>query len=982
MGGAKGTNLSRSRYFSFVPPWVVLLISCGSLWAHAQRFAFEVFDQHSGLKNVDPMYLLQDHSGFLWIGTMNGVYRFDGYRFDPAVIRNPGDNSMITGLAEDGRGRVWFSSSDSLGYFEGLEGKELQAPEGGFSFDLANRLSPDPDSPDGVYFVSHHRLYEALAAANQPPRIQPVLTEMEINHHAELAYIEGALVASSHKFWLGCGTAICAFQGKSLRIYASEAGVPSDAWRSFFVDGHGVLWARSDHHILALPNDQAEKFVPMDKNLPRSMLSVRQPQTIEDHQGRVLVNLANGLARFESGQWTVFREGDDLPSHVIRALLVDQQGSVWLALDGGGVARWLGYDQFENYTANRGLSGSRTTWNFLRDSRGDLWIATEDGLRRMRKGSNLIGLPPGGNLAALRRIQSLALVRNGHLWSGSDNGKVIDFNPATGVSSIEGQFGGGIFQVFSANESQVWACTMNGLFLLDDRSDLHRSREPLIRGHVYEGLRDPSGDTWFIADSGLYRVSNGVWTHVQTPANYRPTFSAQISRAPDGTFWISGSPPVIMHIRVEGNTARELGHVDAPPLSSRSVVLVAHDRRGWLWVGGDDGIDVYNGSRWRHLDTDDGLVSNDIDSSAFLDDLDGTIWIGTSGGISHVLHPETIFSQGGPKLHVGPVVIGNAVLLPGQVTRVPWGHRPLTANLSTLDFARAGRTTFRYRIEGLEEDWQDSPKHELRYPPLEPGNYRLQVVAIDAPDNLRSPVVSVAFIITPPWWRSVPVRMGEVLAGILVLFTVWRWGARRQIARERQLQALVRQRTQELEEEKAELLRARAALQIQANHDPLTGILNHGAILRALTLAMERCAREHSPLGVVLADLDHFKRINDAYGHLTGDFVLREYATRIQSAVRPYDEVGRYGGEELLIVLPGFDLVSAARRLQELHRAISNEPIECKGEAITVTCSFGFTWFRPGTDTLESIIDRADSAMYAAKQGGRNRVVLSDAFPT
>ena len=129
---------------------------------------------------------------------------------------------------------------------------------------------------------------------------------------------------------------------------------------------------------------------------------------------------------------------------------------------------------------------------------------------------------------------------------------------------------------------------------------------------------------------------------------------------------------------------------------------------------------------------------------------------------------------------------------------------------------------------------------------------------------------------------------------------------------------------------------------------------------------------------MVLGDLDHFKRVNDTYGHVTGDLVLQEFSRRAKAAVRTYDEVGRYGGEEILFVLTGLEPTDMMERLTELHSAVSQEPFDCKGQQIHLTCSFGFAWLIPGTDTIESLIERADRAMYKAKEYGRNRIEIGE----
>jgi diguanylate cyclase (GGDEF)-like protein len=187
------------------------------------------------------------------------------------------------------------------------------------------------------------------------------------------------------------------------------------------------------------------------------------------------------------------------------------------------------------------------------------------------------------------------------------------------------------------------------------------------------------------------------------------------------------------------------------------------------------------------------------------------------------------------------------------------------------------------------------------------------------------------------------------------------------------LEAVVKERTRELEADKIELIEAKAALGEQASRDFLTGLLNRGAILRALEQEMRRSQRERSPFAVVLIDLDHFKDVNDSHGQLVGDEVLREFARRVNSCLRPYDHVGRFGGEEFLILLPGMKDESA-ERIDELHRQITQDPFMCGDTELRISCSFGVAWFRSELITTEALLDLADQALYAAKALGQNRV--------
>ncbi|HXM12410.1 MAG: diguanylate cyclase [Candidatus Sulfotelmatobacter sp.] len=172
-----------------------------------------------------------------------------------------------------------------------------------------------------------------------------------------------------------------------------------------------------------------------------------------------------------------------------------------------------------------------------------------------------------------------------------------------------------------------------------------------------------------------------------------------------------------------------------------------------------------------------------------------------------------------------------------------------------------------------------------------------------------------------------------------------------------------------------ELIQAQEELRFQANHDALTGIFSRAAILSLLDRELQRAARSAMPTGIMMIDLDHFKTINDTYGHLTGDAVLKEVADRINRAVRSYDSVGRYGGEEFLAVLSNCypdDLRTVAERIRS---AVSDIPIGAETTKLTVTVSVGGIVTSHATQSLESI-SAADAMLYEAKRTGGNRVEL------
>lgn len=171
-----------------------------------------------------------------------------------------------------------------------------------------------------------------------------------------------------------------------------------------------------------------------------------------------------------------------------------------------------------------------------------------------------------------------------------------------------------------------------------------------------------------------------------------------------------------------------------------------------------------------------------------------------------------------------------------------------------------------------------------------------------------------------------------------------------------------------------ELIAARDALHFQATHDVLTGASSRGAAVEFLTRELARSQREKSPVGIVLCDVDHFKKVNDSYGHLAGDSVLQEITQRMTKSVRPYDCIGRYGGEEFLIIFPGCDGDAAFRQAERIRKCINSAPVQTAEGAIAVSASFGVVAFNPAVaNSVAQLLRDADAALYRAKSLGRNR---------
>ena len=175
---------------------------------------------------------------------------------------------------------------------------------------------------------------------------------------------------------------------------------------------------------------------------------------------------------------------------------------------------------------------------------------------------------------------------------------------------------------------------------------------------------------------------------------------------------------------------------------------------------------------------------------------------------------------------------------------------------------------------------------------------------------------------------------------------------------------------------------AREAMRFKASHDALTGLWHRGQIMEMLDRELVRARREDRPLGLFIADVDHFKAVNDHRGHLAGDEVLRETARRLAGSVRPYDAVGRYGGDEFLILVSSCNAASAKKKAEQLRATLAVCPVNTSAGTFPITISVGgVSTELLGQPSAQEILHAADEALYRGKQKGRNRAQIWEPKP-
>jgi signal transduction histidine kinase/ligand-binding sensor domain-containing protein/CheY-like chemotaxis protein len=790
--------------------------------ACATQLPLTFYDQANGLTSLSVIRLIQDGQGSIFAGTEKGLYRFDGVGFNAIGSEQGFETSEVISFAEDSTGHLWVASRAGLqrrdrdGQFHWVRpgGRLLMADRG-------QTLAADEQG--GMLVVSGHRLYRLSQDASGDWQVAAVFTDAQLRAGHGLDQVT-AVFHRAGSSWFGCGDQLCRLTAGQLAYYGPELGVPADRWLGFLGARDGSVWVRGIHTVRSLAAG-ANAFVAHDIPGGHAQVAASSIDLIQDRAGRILTRTDMGIARWDGRHWELFDTGNGLPGVGVSSLLADQDGMVWIGTYGRGILYWNSADAVENWTAAQGL-GDSLIWSIARADANAIWVADETG------GEVLV--PAQGRahrwpLAVPPPNQAHAVLVDGQgaIWYFLFDGRVLRYQPDSGRTTPMAVLPYLVRGAYLDHGGNIWAYTLGGLYQIDAASgQVTRAAPELIPQTMCSDLaEDAAGRLWLGCSSGLFRHNASGWTKVSVqPAEALGGYE-NVAVTSDGKLWLSSLQPGLMVGHVT-----DADHVDAaavadPLLADTRFYFLRPDRRGRLWAGGGNGVDVYDGHRWSRLSTRDGLLWEEANHGAFYADDDGTVWIGTPVGLTHVLKPDQLLA---PRL-IHPLIFA-----------ARYGEHQFGARSPVLPFEAAGALVlrfgvignsagnpvhFRYRLPGVDRDWVETAQREVRYASLPSGSYRFELQAVDTNRRSVSDLVALSFEIAPPWWRTPWAYAGAVLLVLALMALAWQWRVSVLVRHARRLEGLVDERTAELQQS----LRSRSMLLAHISHDlrsPLSAILD------------------------------------------------------------------------------------------------------------------------------------------------------------
>lgn len=940
-----------------------------------------------GLPQNSVHAIAQTADGFIWLGTEEGLARFDGVQFEVFNRKNTPElaSDYIQSLMAARDGGLWIGTDSGLTYLAPPTGVEAASP-GHAAARFRRFTAQDGLASDNITVLCEDRDGAVWVGTTRG------LTRMRSGHAEKLSGSESlagvlirAIVRDAHqRLWIGTDDGLIHFDHGKMVKWTTRDGLPGNSVMSLAATPEGSVWIGTLNHGLAEIVD--DRVVVSHTVMPANEIDA----LFADSDGALWIAFDRaGIGRLYRGKLDLYNQRKGLPSdRCTRAIFVDREGSLWAGFLDAGVVE-IRSGKFSVYGKPEGLAGNYTG-NILQSRDGSMWIGSDS--------NGLNHLLPDGRIEVWNRrqglpneaIYSVVETKDRSIWIGYrlgalariHNGKVSVYKDLQARESS-------LASLFEDRDGTLWAGFFGkGLA----RFTAGRFDHVSDTGSVVALAQTADGAVWAGTDgAGIVRMLGGTTTHYSTAQGLPSDHVMCLYADQKSDLWIGTAGGGLSRIR----NGQIVSWTSEQGLPDTTVGTIVEGNDGKLWMGGDNGVfsvskmelneSATKPSRSIHArlyGTADGLRSRETlygSTPSAWKDQSGRIWFATIMGAA-VVDPAHIENNA----VIPPVWIQSAAFdahpftVKDGISLGP-GSGNLAVSFTAPSFVAPKQMRFRYRLIGFDREWNEAgSRREAWYTNLPPGTYTFVAQAANSDGVWNETGASFHFVLSPPLSRT---PLAYFCYGIAVLCIAWLvtyLRTRRLVRGQLELTRIVAERTAQLEFEKKELMSARKELQFRATHDPLTGLMNRGAIMERLAHEVERAHREQSTITIALGDLDFFKQINDTKGHLCGDQVLTEAGQRLQAQVRRYDSIGRYGGEEFLILLPGYDALANPEHALALVNAFGATPFEFQTHVFYVSCSFGVVVVQPAAVpvSLEQLLSLADEMLYRAKRAGRNRAEI------
>lgn len=958
--------------------------------------------------------LVQDEVGYVWIAGENGVAKYDSHDFtfyysdssDPKAL----PSNWVADLEIDRDGQLWLATANGLSRYNRStdDFTTYQSLGRGTNSVSHNVVSSLAVADDNTLFIGTG---DGLSTLNsQRDTFKQYFHNSQSTGSLGSNPIRELFLDAQQRLWIGfSGAGISRFDPKR-DTFANWQHDPQDpaslvpgSVQGIGQDSQGHMWIGTDGGGLSRMNlDERGSQNYRNRFGDSKSIGSNIIQDIHtDRRGNLWIATDHGgLALYDEAQDAFIHsrhqvhDNTSLISDQLRAIFEDQAGNLWIGTVPTGVNFYdVSKDSFRTLVHQPYNSNSLSHNGVLclfEDSDGILWIGTEGGLNAYDKNTGnftrYLANPEDPDSLRFGAVTTVAEGVDGKLWVGTWSGGLHSFDKKSQKfknyfpepNNPHSLIGPHIWSLAHDADGTLWigANQEGGLsrYVPETDSFVHYRHDPevadsLIYNYVWKVRPDSKGNLWVGTINGLDRFDerSETFTHYRHDADDPTSISSNnvmaIIEDSQGFIWLGTEGGGVNMLDPESGEFRHFSVEEGLP--SPHVAAVVEDKEGDIWAATAAGLARIDRTTFaiKVLHKSDGLVGNITNRDSAYLAANGDLYIGSTEGVT-IFNPQSLKQE-----HEAPRTVitglrvmnkGVSVGPPGSVLSqaidqtqqlvLSYKDSMFALDFAILNYSSSSQNQYAYRLDGFDQTWHNIGRQRTAtYTNLSPGRYTFRAKGRSSAGVWSEEDARVDIVITPPPWRTGWAYAGY---GTLLLLAFY------------------------LRRQYVNLKLSSNKYRVLSTTDSLTGALNRAGICQVVErLLMD--TEERRCLSVLLFDIDHFKRVNDVRGHDSGDRVLKGFAEVITSSVRTQDSLGRWGGEEFVLLCRHAPAEAAISLAEKLRVAVASHVFESEYNPLHLTVSIGAATLRNG-ETFEQVVKRADVALYKAKHEGRNCVVLAE----
>jgi ligand-binding sensor domain-containing protein/signal transduction histidine kinase len=764
------------------------------------QYKIDTWNDETGLPQNSIRALLQTSDGYLWIGTEEGLTRFDGVRFTTFDEDNTPEitNNYILSLFEDNEKNLWIGTRDGLLAFKNGTFKRYAEKEG-LLYPVVYCISEDSSrnlwfgTDGGGLYLFKDNTFIRYTEKNGLP-----------NNTITDIYCD-----SAGTLWIGTISGLCHFKNNKFTNYTQNDALSNGRVNGICEDSKNRIWIGCEKGVCKWEGCKIT-IIPMGIDSPNP---IKINAIFEDKDKNIWIGTtAQGIFRYRNGEFSNLSKRNGLSDDAIYSIEEDREGSLWVGTVYGGL-NCIKDGRFKTFGQKEGLSDD-IVFAIHEDRNSDIWIGTNNGLNRI-KNKQLTHFTIANGLTH-NAVNVVCEDSNGFLWAGTDDGvnqlRILQSNIFKVNEFVRGD---SILGMFVDSYDNLWVGTVRGLVKIKGQNEEWFTKKDGLGANVINFIyEDKSNHLWISTfRGGLTTYKDGKFT-VYTKKNGLVNNSINcIYQDGEGVLWI-GTINGLSRFK-EG---RFTNYTKKQGLFNNNIYQILEDKKENLWMSCNKGIfrvgkkalnDYADGKikRIRSISygKDDGMRSSECNGGlqyAGCKTKDGKLWFATTKG-AVIIDPENI-----PINQVPPPVFIEEVLLDGVSTDINKeiiltpGIKRIELHYTALSFLNPKKVKFKYILEGYEEQWLDAETQRVAcYTNLDPGEYRFKVIACNNDGIWNEKGSSIAFVVIPPFWLTWWFRALLVLFFLFLIVIVLSWRikqAKRKIAIQERNKQLVMVQKMEL----------------------------------------------------------------------------------------------------------------------------------------------------------------------------------------